>query len=242
MSTAITLIEKPKATPTHAGSFRAFGPLGETKAGVKQLMPHSVEWSEMMVEKRLEKIPYLVDLIKTGKARLMFYDRATSTCQEKAEIAGIDITAVYKALVVEHFDPSSFESILHMVVTDGTKKVDIGKLFSSMEEFEGLGIDSVRRRVKPSKTPPTGMPFGTIGPLIGKHNEQEIGRIIMKRPNGESDMEVDISIGDVSLREAGEGEEISHRFSVRIKYCDLVDVLSRIYPDKVHIVESIPAN
>jgi len=242
MTTAIMLTEKPKATQSHAAGFRTFAPLGETRAGVKQLMPQSIEWSEMMVEKRLEKIPYLVDLIKTGKARLMFYDRATSTCQEKAEIAGIDIKSVFKALVVEHFDPSSFESVLHMVVTDGTKKVDICGLFSSLEGFSEMGTAHIRQNIKPSKTPPTGMPFGTIGPLIGKHNEHEIGRIIMKRPNGESDMEVDLSIGDVSLKEIGEREEISHRFSVRIRYCDLVEVLGRIYPDKVHIVEGIPAN
>jgi prolyl-tRNA editing enzyme YbaK/EbsC (Cys-tRNA(Pro) deacylase) len=233
----------PAAAPAaHKDGFRACAPLGEKRTGVMQIYPQSQEWSGMKIEKRLEHTPYVIDLIKSGKARLMFYDKATSTCQEKADIAGIDVTSVFKAFVVDHFDPDEFVSKLHLVVTDGTKRVNIQKLFGAMQEFEHMDARRIQLYMKPSKTPPTGMPFGTIGPLIGPRNIDEIGFIIMKEANGERDMEVDLSIGDVSLKELGEHETMAHQFSVRIKYGDLVEVLSRHYPDKVRIVGSIPAN
>jgi len=228
------------AAPTAKDGFRDCAPLGEKRAGVMQVHPQSQDWLGMKVEERLKHTPYVIDLLKSGRARLMFYDRATSTCQEKAAVAGIDVGSVYKALVIEHFDPESFESVLHLVVTDGTKKVDIRKLFGAMEEFRHLSPQRIQRNMTPSKTPPAGMPFGTVGPFIGKQNSHEIGFIVMKKPNGETDMEVDLSIGDVSLR--GEHETMAHRFSVRMKYGDLVEALSREYPDKVRTVEHIPAN
>ena len=56
--------------------------------GVSEIMPQSQLWHSIKIGEMLKDIPYLLDMIKGGKAKLMHYDEKSSSCEHKARISG----------------------------------------------------------------------------------------------------------------------------------------------------------
>jgi hypothetical protein len=190
-----------------------------------RVAPGSQFWRSLKIEGMLKDIPYLLDLIKDGKATLMHYDERSSSCGHKARISGLDIEDVYRILIVEDPQYCKFG-----IVTHGKGEIDLGKLFSTFGEENWFF--SVPKSVRLAKEPISGMEWGTCTPCLGRHNIGELSFIVFEDPETVgSDRIVDISIG-------GKGE-LAHRLSARIRYGDIIEQVSLLEDSKV-LIREIP--
>jgi prolyl-tRNA editing enzyme YbaK/EbsC (Cys-tRNA(Pro) deacylase) len=193
---------------------------GETKVA-----PGSQFWHSLKIDEMLKDMPYLLDMIKAGKATLMHYDEKSSSCEHKARISGLGIEDVYRMMIVEDSQHCKFG-----IVTHGQGKIDLQNLFSTFGEEHGLF--SAPESIRPAKEPITGMEWGTCTPCLGKHNIDELAFVVFHDPEIVGvDRIVDISIG-------GAGET-AHRLSLRIRYGDIIEQISLLDDSKV-LIRDIP--
>ncbi|MCX6773540.1 MAG: hypothetical protein NTY68_00890, partial [Candidatus Micrarchaeota archaeon] len=174
--------------------------------GETRITPGSQLWHSLRIEEMLKDIPYLLDLIKEGRAALMHYDERSSSCGHKARISGLGIEDIYRILIVEDQQYCKFG-----IVTNGKGEIDIERLFSTFGEEHGFF--SSPKSIRLAKEPIAGMEWGTCTPCLGSHNIGELTFVVFDDPEiVRPSRIVDISIG-------GKGE-IAHRLSARIRYGD----------------------
>lgn len=194
-------------------------PAAEGISRFMRIAPGSGEWHGLGIDKRLEGVPHLASLIRGGKATLVLYDQATSTCREKARAGGIGTDSVIKVLCCEDF----FGGKRFLVASTDGRRIDFGGLFGSIPEYEYA-------QVRLSQELPPGMAHGTCTPFLAQGHLAGIEALILEQPGpGLGGREVDVAIGGT--------DDTAHRLAVRMRYGDLVDAIIRAHAEKVRVRE-----
>lgn len=160
---------------------------------------------------------YLIDAVLSGKAEVLFHDRYTSSCEDKAEVAGIRQENVLKVVFFEH------GSKLYCIALPDEGDVDKKELFPKL-----LGISrSAAKNISLAKKLPEGMSYGTCTPFFTGSSIDEVEMVMLA--DVDRKRMVDVSIG-------GQNTE-SRKVSLKMRYGDVFDMLSGEFGDKVRICE-----
>ncbi len=214
---------------------KGFKPPSEGRQMVRAVAPDSVEWQELHMSRRLEIAPFLETLIRGGRAKLVYTEEFTSTCEEKAAAAGIPVEATVKAVFCKDmFSPDD----LFVIVASGKGRISLGGILSEVHEYAQLEMAK-------AEDLPGGMEFGTCTPFVSPAILERLTLVAIESPKTElkrkgrtvavlGDLEADFSIGGT--------DSTSHHLSVRMRYADFVDALRTEYGDKAAVIEGIKRN
>ncbi len=209
----------------------------EPAAKVRDIAPDSVEWNELHIHKRLEIAPFLETLIRDGRARLVYTEERTSTCEEKAAAAGIPIEATVKAVFCrDMFSPDD----MFVIVASGKGRISLGGILSSVEVHEYAQLEMAG-----AEDLPKGMEFGTCTPFLSPEILSRLSLVAIESPDTElkrkgkpfavlGGLEADFSIGGV--------DSTAHHLSVRMNYADFVSALVAEYGEKAAVISGIKRN
>jgi prolyl-tRNA editing enzyme YbaK/EbsC (Cys-tRNA(Pro) deacylase) len=211
-------------------------PVSDRLGAVKTIAPGSAEWQRLGVDRRLEIAPFLETLIRTGRARLVYTEERTSTCEEKAQAAGISVESTVKAL----FCKDIYSGSIYALVVSGKGRVNLGSALSGVETLDftpGLELCAAQEL-------PHGMEFGTCSAFISPKALEGVAMVAIEdpatpvrgkkgKPTGQTlgDLEADLSIGGT--------DETAHHLSVRMKYSDFAGALMEQYGDKAVLAPGI---
>lgn len=206
-------------------------------ARVRDIAPDSVEWNELHMHRRLEIAPFLETLIREGRARLVFTEEHTSTCEEKAEAAGIPVEATVKAVYCKDvFSPDD----MFVIVASGKGRISLGGILSGVEVHEYAQLEMAG-----AGDIPKGMEFGTCTPFLSPQILERLSLVAIESPETElkrkgkpfarlGELEADFSIGGV--------DSTAHHLSVRMRYADFVEALRAQYGEKAAVISGIKRN
>jgi|WetSurMetagenome_2_1015567.scaffolds.fasta_scaffold273497_2 hypothetical protein len=196
----------------------------------RTIAPDSANWQELQISKRLAGVPLLESLIRTGRARLVFCETATSTCDEKAAAAGIHPDEVVKTIYAKEV----FGDEKYLIVATGTRRIRLGGVLADAVDGSSVGM---------SEGTPAGMVHGTCTPFVSAEVAGSLTLIGVESPYAKrmgkkgrvlgklGEMEADISIGGT--------DSIAHHLSVRMGYADFVSALQEEYGPKVVLLDGI---
>ncbi len=199
----------------------------ETVRGSRTVLPDSVEWHELHMDRRLEVAPFLGGLLRSGKARLVYTEQFTSTCEEKAAAAMIPLEATVKAVFCKDmFSPAD----KFVVVASGKGRLS----FSGLDlpgDYEYSQLETAAREDLPH-----GMEFGTCSAFISPLILDSLALVIIEDPETElrgkkgrplgklGDLEGDFSIGGT--------DSTAHHLSVRMNYREFAAAMLEEYGGK----------
>lgn len=204
---------------------------------VREIAPDSVEWNELHIRRRLEIAPFLETLIREGKARLVFTEERTSTCEEKAAAAGIPIESTVKAVYCrDMFSPDD----MFVIVASGKGRISLGGILSEVEVHEYAQLEMAG-----ATDLPKGMEFGTCTPFVSPEILERLSLVAIESPETElkrkgkpfarlGELEADFSIGGV--------DSTAHHLSVRMNYAEFVEALVAQYGGKAAVISGIKRN
>jgi hypothetical protein len=211
-----------------------FKPMPESNSRVRTIVPDSVDWQELHAGRRLAIAPFLETLIREGRARLVFTEEFTSTCEEKAAAAGIPVEATVKAIFCrDMYSPDD----RFVVVASGK-----GRLSLSSGILPGEHEYSQLEMCKADEIP-AGMEFGTCSAFVSKEMLSGIALVAIEDPETElkgkkgkslgklGDLEGDFSIGGT--------DSIAHHLSIRMNYREFAEALLGEYGEKAALIPAI---
>lgn len=160
---------------------------------------------------------YLLDAVLSGKAEVKFHDRYTSSCEDKAEVAGIERENVLKVVFFEH------ESKVYCVALPDEGDIDRKELFTKL-----LGISkTAAKNIGMAKKLPEGMSYGTCTPFFTPENIDEVSMVLLA--SAEPQRIVDVSLGGANTE--------SRKCSLQMRYRDIIQMLTDEFGDKVQITD-----
>lgn len=197
---------------------------------VRIVAPDSADWQEFQVSKRLADVPHLEALIRMGRARLVFCETATSTCEEKAAAADIHPDSVVKTIYAKEV----FGDERYLIVATGTRRIRLGGVLADAVDGSSVGM---------AGGTPAGMVHGTCTPFVSESVAESLALIAIESPDAMrigkkgrqlgrvGDLEADISIGGT--------DSLAHHLSVRMAYSDFACALKEAYGGKVATIPAI---
>ena len=223
-----TLKHKPLAEP--AAGIPVVG------AGVRTIIPDSGEWHSLGMSRRLAIAPFLETLIRTGRARLVYTEERTSTCEEKAQAAGISVESTVKALYCKDM----YSGSIYALVVSGKGRVGLSSALSGVESLDYTPA----LELCAADELPHGMEFGTCSAFISPEALEGVAMVAIEdpgtpirgrkgKPTGRTlgELEADFSIGGT--------DEKAHHLSVRMGYSEFADALMAEYGGKAALVPEI---
>ena len=217
---------KPAALSGFKDEAAGFKPAPDL-CGSTLILPDSVHWHELHMDRRLEIAPFLDSLLREGRAQLVFTPEFTSTCEEKAAAAGIPLEATVKAVFCKDFYSPDDRFV---VVASGKGRLSFSGL-ALPGDYEFSQLETAR-----AEDLPHGMQFGTCSPFISDEILKKIALVVIEDPETElrgkkgkvtgklGDLEGDYSIGGV--------DSIAHHLSVRMNYREFAGALRERYGEK----------
>jgi prolyl-tRNA editing enzyme YbaK/EbsC (Cys-tRNA(Pro) deacylase) len=214
--------------PFKAGGLKA---LPDSESRVRTIAPDSVDWNELRMGRRLQIAPFLEDLIRQGRARLVFNKDATSTCEEKAAAAGIPVESTVKAMYCKDM----YTDERFVIAASGKGRISLIGILNDVHDYAQLQTCGAEEL-------PSGMQFGTCSPFVSKEILDKLEMVAIEDPKTEikrkgrtlgtlGELEGDFSIGGV--------DSISHHLSVRMNYADFAAALTAEYGDKARVISGI---
>lgn len=173
-------------------------------------------------------------MLRSGRARLVFTEEFTSTCEEKAAAAGITVEATVKAVYCrDAYAPDD----RFVVVASGKGRIALSSsMLPGEHEYTQLEM------AKAEDLPP-GMQFGTCTPFVSEEIRSGLALVAIEDPETElkgkkgrilgrlGDLEADFSIGGT--------DSISHHLSVRMNYREFAQALLAEYGEKAVVISDI---
>jgi hypothetical protein len=196
----------------------------------RTIAPDSADWQEFSVSQRLAGVPFLESLIRTGRARLVFCETATSTSEEKAAASGIHPDGVVKTIYAKEV----FGDERYLIVATGTRRIRLGGVLADAVDGSSVGM---------SEGIPAGMVHGTCTPFVSESVAESLALIAIESPDAMrvgkkgrqlgrvGDLEADFSIGGT--------DSLAHHLSVRMVYSDFACALREAYGEKVATIPVI---
>jgi len=197
---------------------------------VRTVVPDSEEWVGLEMGKRLEGVPHLETLIRSGRAMLVLNGKGTSTCDEKAAAAGIHPDRVVKTICAKEI----FGDERYLIVSVGPRRIRLGGVLGDFVEGSSIGM---------AEEMPPGMAHGTCTPFVPQDVAKALALIAIESPAAVrrgrkgrglglvGDLDADISIGGT--------DEIAHRLSLRMKYSEFAAAILDAYGDRVAFIPEI---
>lgn len=203
---------------------------------VRTIEPDSGEWNSLGMDRRLGVSPFLGKLVRDGKAKVVFTERYTSTCKEKAEAAGIPVENTIKAL----FCKDIFTEERYLLVVSGKGAVITTTALSSVDSLEFTPQLEV---CAPCELP-DGMEMGTCSAFVSQQVLGEITLVAVEDPRmritGKKGRQIGPELGarecDFSI---GGTDQAAHHLSVRMNYAEFLDAVLEEYGEKAVVVSGL---
>lgn len=197
---------------SEAGRFK---PASESK--VRIIDPDSREWKDLCMGKRLDGIPFVESMIRSGRASLVLLPEPTQTCRQKAKLAKIDPESIVKTLCCR--EATNPEGRVFLVTSTSAGRMNLSDICGQTEELRYTEL-ALSPQTLPSMAP------GTCTPFVPTEDVSGVELFMVQTPeSGLGDKMVDVSIGGT--------DTTSFCLSLSLRYNDLVGSLSSAYGEKV---------
>ncbi|MEW6036033.1 MAG: hypothetical protein AB1529_05450 [Candidatus Micrarchaeota archaeon] len=183
----------------------------------RAIEPDSREWNGLGMDMRLAGRPYLEMLIRSGRATLVMLPEPTSTCKDKARVAGLSAESVVRTLCCRETFVDGGK--VYLVVSTAGERLDLPEICSQHDDLRYTEL-ALAREVLPSMRP------GTCTPFVEGGEMEQVQMLMVQAPQGgAAGRLVDVSIGGTDY--------ISHFMSLSLRYGDLIESLSDAFGEKM---------
>ena len=164
------------------------------------------------------------------------HSKATSTCQEKADITGLPLERVIKGIYLE----DSKEEKVYALAIPGNKTY----VKSKLAEFLCIKDDEVDSRIRKSRWLPVHIEFGKVHPFVNSkslnfpYGNGKLECILFDKDYIDKRMNKD-GLDDFSFTTHPSTGYDNHRLSIQMNYHSAFIILSTRFPEKVRAVELV---